>query len=76
MNTIYQLAVSYGDILVGFATNDEELRWLALGNNFGLEVRAEVDWETETVTVTPLDDITEVITYHIYKVNRATQEDA
>jgi len=79
MNTIYQLAFSYEDILDGFATNDEELRWLAIKYNrnfYGLKVRAEIDWEAKTVTAIPLHDTVETITYDIYTVSRVTQEDA
>jgi hypothetical protein len=79
MNTIYQLARSWNSLLDDFATNDEELRWLAINDNrkyYGLKVRAEIDWEAETVTAIPLhDDYAETITYDIYKINRATQED-
>jgi hypothetical protein len=77
MNTIYQLAHTYEAILDNFATNDEELRWLVINYNrnyLGLEVQVEIDWETETVTATPLNDDIEATTYHIYKINRATKE--
>lgn len=78
MNTIYRLAFSYEDILDGFATNDEELRWLAINYNlncYGLEVRAEIDWKAKTVTAIPRRDTIETVTYDIIKINRATKED-
>jgi len=76
MNTIYQLTLSWDLVLDDFATNDEELRWLAINynRNFrGLEVRAEIDWEAGTVTATPIHDDIEAATYPIRKINRAEQ---
>jgi hypothetical protein len=79
MNTIYQLTHPWDFTLDDFATNDEELRWLAINycrEYYGLEVRAEIDWEAGTVTTTPLHDNVEAFTYHILTINRSTQEDA
>ncbi len=78
MNTIYQLTLSWDDPLDDFATNDEELRWIAINHhrNFDvLEVRAEIDWDTGTVTATPIHDDIKATTYQILKTNRATHED-
>jgi hypothetical protein len=78
MNTIYQLKHPRNFTLDGFATNDEELRWLAINYNRsnGLKVRVEIDWEDMTVTVIPLHDSLKAATYDILKTNRATQEGA
>ncbi len=86
MNTIYLLSLtSSDDYLCGFAGNDEEIRWLAIKyhhkynhnlNVDGLKVRAEIDWEARTVTVTDAQETTSVdTTYYIYKITRVTQED-
>ncbi len=78
MNTIYQLTHPWGEEpLDDFATNDKELRCIAINHyrNCGLEVRAEIDWEAETVTAIPINGDIEARTYNIIKVNRATQED-
>jgi len=78
MSTIYLLTFTryFDDLMDGFATNDEELRWLVKSfslSYYGLEVDVDIDWEAETVTATPDDDI-EPCTYHIHKVHRATEE--
>jgi hypothetical protein len=80
MNTIYRLTHPWDFTLDDFATNDEELQWLAINycrEYYGLEVlRAEIDWEAGTVTTIPLHGNVEAFTFQIHKINRATQEDA